>query len=185
MTSTIDAPAVPEVRAVCPPAPPTTRELPWDQAPAVVVRLLPRQRPISAPPEPAPVVDAPASDPRLAARAASEAVAAREIRTVLQLTMETLDGRRPRSQLGGRLSKDALRYLAAAGGRLYPPADRRAAVLRGRHGPPGLHSVHLSHPAEDVAEASAVWRHRGRFRALAARFEWTGTRWTCTALRLG
>jgi hypothetical protein len=181
MTSTIDAPAVPEVRAVCPPAPPTTQELPWVHARPVVVRRLPPQRPVSGPPEPEPVVDAPASEPWASGRA----VAAREVRTVLQLTMETLDGRRPRSQLGGRLNKDVLRYLAAAGGRLYPPADRRATALRGRHGPPGLHSVHLSHPAEGVAEASAVWRHRGRFRALAARFEWTGTRWMCTALRFG
>lgn len=113
------------------------------------------------------------------------AVVQREVPAVLQLIMEMLDGRRPRSQLKGGLSKEVLRYLAAAGSRLYPPADPRAAALRGRHGPPGLYPVHLSHPTDGVTEASARWRHRGRSRALAARFEWTGTRWTCTALRLG
>jgi hypothetical protein len=149
--------------------------------PPVIVRKLPPQRPISGPPAPTPVLDPPAPEPW----ASGAAVAGREVRTVLQLIMETLDGRRPRSQLGGRISKEVLRYLTAAGGRLNPPTDRRATVLRGRHGPPGLQSVHLSHPAEGVTEASAVWRHRGRIRALAARFEWTGNRWQCTVLRLG
>jgi hypothetical protein len=181
MTSTIDAPAILEVHPVCPPGPLPAQTVPWVESRQVVVRRLPRQHPISGHPEPEPVVDPPSREPW----ASGLAVAGLEVRTVLQLTMETLDGRRPRSQLGGRLSKEVLRYLAAASGRLDPPTDRRAAALRGRHGPPGLHSVHLSHPAEGITEASAVWRHRGRFRALAARFEWTGTRWRCTALRLG
>lgn len=165
MTSTIDAPATPEMRAAC----------------TVVVRRLPRQAPVAEAPEPDHAVEPAAPDPWGSGRA----LAYREVRTVLQMMMETLDGRRPRSQLGGRLSKEVLRYLAVAGGRLNPPADRRAAALRGRHGPPALRTVRVSHPAEGVAEASAVWRLRGRFRALAARFEWTGTRWVCTALHLG
>jgi hypothetical protein len=191
MTSTIDAPAVPEGGAVCPPGPLPTGPLPTGPLPTraaqrvesrhVVVRRLPRQYPISGPPEPEPAADPPSAEPC----ASGMAVAFIEVRTVLQLTLETLDGRRPRSQLGGRLSTEVLRYLAAATGRLNPPGDRRANALRGRHGPPGLHSVRVSHPADGVTEASAVWRHRGRVRALAARFEWTGTRWTCTALRLG
>ena len=181
MTSTIDAPAAPEVRAVCPPSALPERTVAEALARPVVVRKLPAQHPIAGPPEPEPVADPPSSE----SWTSGMAVVKREVRTVLQMTMETLDGRRPRSQLGGRLSKDVLRYLAVATGRLNPPTDRRAAALRGRHGPPGLKTVRLSHPAEGVAEASAVWRHRGRVRALAARFEWTGTRWQCTALRLG
>lgn len=183
MTSTIDAPATPELCPVCPPGPlpaATARPAtPCVQGRQVVIRRLPRQRPIQEPPEPA--HDPPSPEPW----SSGMAVAAVEVRTVLRLTMETLDGRRPRSQLGGRLSRDVLRYLAAATGRLNPPTDRRATALRGRHSPPGLHSVRLSHPADGVTEASAVWRHRGRFRALAARFEWTAGRWQCTALRLG
>lgn len=169
MTSTIDAPATPEMRVAHP----------------VVVRRLPRQVPAAEAPGPEPVPPPEPPGPQQPWTSGT-AVAAREVRTVLQLTMETLDGRRPRSQLSGRLTKEVLRYLAVAGNRLNPPSDRRAAAtVRGRHGPPALRTVRLSHPAEGVAEASAVWRHRGRFRALAARFEWTGTRWVCTALRLG
>jgi hypothetical protein len=184
MTSTIDAPARPEVRVACPPEPPTG---PPTEAARVVVRRLPQQCPVAGPTGPEPLADPPSAGQAASApgMAVGMATAGHEVRTVLQMTMETLDGRRPRSQLSGRLSKEVLRYLAVAAGRLSPAGDRRAAALRGRHGPPALRTVRLSHPTEGVAEASAVWRHRGRIRALAARFEWTGTKWVCTALRFG
>lgn len=164
MTATIDAPSVPGPRRP-------------SYAPAVV-RQLPPLEPCTGPihdREPPPAAPEPPKvpgDPRA------------EVGTVLRLVMEMLDGRRPSTQLGGRLSPLALRYLVAAKTRLNPPATRRA-VARGRHGPPGLRSLRMSHPAERVTEASAVWRHRGRYRALAARFEWEGGRWRCTVLRLG
>ena len=181
MTSIIDAPALPEACVAFPPGRSAVRAVPRAGAERVVVRRLPRQRPISGAPEPAAALSAPSAPPWTAGME----VAGVEVRTMLQLIMETLDGRRPRSQLGGRLSQEVLRYLAAANGRLNPVPDRRASAHARRHSPPGLHSVHLCHPADGVTEASAVWRHRGRFRALAARFEWTGGRWRCTALRLG
>ena len=189
-SGTTDAPPVFEVGMLSPPGPPVhagpVQARPVPTVPGrvrarVVVRRLPPQQPISEPPEPEPVVDPPAAQPWTA----GTEVAGVEVRTMLQLIMETLDGRRPRSQLGGRLSQEVVRYLAAANGRLNPVPDRRAGARTHRHNPPGLHSVHLCHPADGVTEASAVWRHRGRFRALAARFEWTGTRWRCTTLRLG
>lgn len=180
MTSTIGVPAAPEACVVRPPGRSPVRSVSGPRSQQVIVRRLPRQQPVSEPPEPEPAEET-AGRPI----AAGMAVAAIEVRTVLQLTMETLDGRRPRSQLGGRLSKEVLRYLAAANGRLNPAPDRRVRPATRRHSPPGLHSVHLCHPAEGITEASAVWRHRGRFRALAARFEWSGTRWVCTTLRLG
>jgi len=188
MTSTIGAPAIPDVRAVRPSRPPgphPARAVSGAPPGTVVVRKLPPQGPVvvSPPPEPAATPVPVGASPRPPTSGMD--LAGREVPAVLRLIMEMLDGRRPRSQLRGGLSKEVLRYLVAASGRLHPPVDRRAAALRGRHSPPGLRSVHLSHPAEGITEASAVWRHRGRFRALAARFEWTGTRWTCTALRLG
>jgi hypothetical protein len=101
------------------------------------------------------------------------------------MALEILDGRRAPTRLTGRLSPSVLRYLTAARTRLAPSTDGRVAGLRGRHGPPVLDKLHLSHPADRVTEASAVWRYRQRPRALAARFEWSEGRWRCTALRLG
>ncbi|HEY9413423.1 MAG TPA: Rv3235 family protein [Pseudonocardia sp.] len=181
MTSTIDAPVTPEVFVVSPPRRSPAPAMPATRPGRIVVRSLPPQRPITGSPGPEPVAAPPTTPPR----APGMAVARVEVRTMLQLTMEMLDGRRPRSQLGGRLSKEVLRHLAAANGRLNPAPDRRVGALARLHNPPGLHSIHLCHPAEGVTEASAVWRHRGRFRALAARFEWTDTRWMCTSLQLG
>jgi hypothetical protein len=167
MTATIDAPAIPAPR---PPA-----------VSPVVIRRLPVQRPVAIPlpPEPVPAAVPDPLPPELPGQPRAE------VGTVLRLVLEILDGRRPPSRLSGRLSPAVSRYVVAARTRLNPPAMRRVAAIRGRHGPPGLHTLRLSHPADRVTEASAVWRHRGRFRALAARFEWSDGRWRCTALRLG
>ncbi|MBA2322628.1 MAG: hypothetical protein H0V92_00925 [Pseudonocardiales bacterium] len=199
MTSTIGAPTVPGSRlpavtpAPHPPAEPLTpppaepRACPPTESNAttsvrVVVRRLPPLEPLVEPrppatqPEPGP---AHAEPPEIPGRPRIE------VSTVLRLVLEILDERRPPTQLNGRRSPAVLRYLAAATGQLNPPAVRRVAALRGQHGPPGLRSLRLSHPANGVTEASAVWRYRGRPRALAARFEWTTEKWRCTALRLG
>lgn len=128
---------------------------------------------------------------------------------VLRLTLEALAGRRPPAQLAGMVTGPVRRYVVAATGRLDQPGRRAApAQRRGGRGAPGyagpaLRSIRICHPAAGIAEVSAVWRHRGRYRALAARFELLSvdelddgaparaepeprpTRWCCTALRLG
>jgi hypothetical protein len=56
---------------------------------------------------------------------------------------------------------------------------------RSRTGRPRVVSVHVTRPAEGVAEVAAHVRHAGRSRALAARLEHLRGRWVCTALQLG
>ncbi len=55
--------------------------------------------------------------------------------------------------------------------------------LRRRVGRAHVRSVHVSQPAEDVAEVSAHIRHGDRSRAIAARLETRRGRWVCTALQ--
>jgi hypothetical protein len=111
----------------------------------------------------------------------------------------------------GRL--DEPRFRVSQSGRRHTAHRREGSAERARGA--GLRSMRVCHPAEGVAEVSVVWRYRGRFRALAARFElsWSdpadtadpaaqptdtaaqptdtaarpaaGPRWWCTALRLG
>lgn len=186
-----------------PPAPPG--------APArrVVVRVLPDYGELPpAPPVPAP---RPPGPPPVAAQPDERVIEAvrDRARAVLRLALEVADGRRPVAQLAGLVQPSVLRYVAAAVGRLDRPAEptrsRRAPVPRGNltrpGGAPGLRSIRVCVPADGVAEVSAVWRYRGRARALAARFELfdaarpgggaTGVdarglgRWVCTVLRLG
>jgi hypothetical protein len=185
MTATIDVPILP------------TPRLP--AYPPVVVRRLPLEpdtepsaSPASAPAAASPVESTadpaglPAAAPPPAPRPTRPAVPGNprvEIERVLRLLMEMLDGRRPATQAGGRIGAMPLRYLVAARTRLKPAGRRTGSASR--HGPPGLRSFRMSHPAENVTEVSARWADRGRFRALAARFEWRADRWTCTVLRLG
>jgi len=101
---------------------------------------------------------------------------------VLRQVLEVLDGRRPAAQIAGLVSESVLGYVLAVAGRLDDPGLRRPPGSRRRTGVPragvgertravGLRSMRVCHPAAGVAEISVVWRHRGRFRALAARFE--------------
>jgi hypothetical protein len=142
---------------------------------------------------------------------------------VLRQILEVLDGRRPAIQLADTVTEPVLRYLTSAAGRLDEPRSgrartgvRRTGLLRAgaaeRTAGAGLRSVRVCHPVDGVAEVSVVWRYRGRFRALAARFELSrtgrpvpppasesrlglrrttarpadpGSRWRCTVLRIG
>ncbi|HEX4361058.1 MAG TPA: Rv3235 family protein [Pseudonocardia sp.] len=101
---------------------------------------------------------------------------------VLRQVLEVLDGRRPAGQLAGLVSESVLGYVVAVAGRLDDPGLRRPTGSRRRAGvhrvglgertrAVGLRSMRVCHPADGIAEISVVWRYRGRFRALAARFE--------------
>ena len=101
---------------------------------------------------------------------------------VLRQVLEVLDGRRPAAQIAGLVSESVLGYVLAVAGRLDDPGLRRPLGSSRCSGVPragvgertravGLRSMRVCHPAAGVAEISVVWRHRGRFRALAARFE--------------
>ena len=142
---------------------------------------------------------------------------------VLRRMLEVLDGRRPAVQLADAVTEPVLRYLTSAAGRLDDPRYSPLRAEGRRAGPPrtgaaermagaGLRSMRVCQPVDGVAEVSVVWRHRGRFRALAARFELPcpgrpvppsaadarpearfgrarpapeASSWRCTALRLG
>ncbi|WP_051342896.1 Rv3235 family protein [Pseudonocardia spinosispora] len=113
------------------------------------------------------------------------------VQIVLRLALEVVTGRRPAAQLRGLVTDPVLRYIRAAAeqnttrnGR--PPRTPTARPV----GRPGLRTVHICRPDQDVAEVSVVWQLHGRCRAVAARFEITtpthGERhWRCTELRLG
>ena len=60
------------------------------------------------------------------------------------------------------------------------PAQHRVRRLRAQ-----VRSVHLSRPADDVAELSIHVRHGARSRAIAARIERIENRWRCTVLQFG
>ncbi|MBO0878340.1 MAG: hypothetical protein J2P19_33640 [Pseudonocardia sp.] len=181
-----------------------------------VVRRLTDLEPRGAPsPRPAAVAASPAPDPLHRHREAR----ARAL-VVLRLTIEVLTGRRPAAQLAGMVTGPVRRYVLAAAsmldepGRRPGPPPRRGGSAAPGYGGAALRSIRICHPAAGVAEVSAVWRHHGRYRALAARFELLTddevlddatarhdaegthpeadpaephrrTRWCCTALRLG
>lgn len=65
------------------------------------------------------------------------------------------------------------------------PAARLATSPPGKPLRPVLRSIRVSEPCPGVAEACAVVRVGGRFRALALRFEGLDGRWLCTALQVG
>lgn len=204
MTSTVDRPAVTNLSDLSDLSGPTGLPNPASRA---VVRRLPDIEPWVRPPAslnppgarlPAVPLPETSTPPDNTVRAHAH--------LVLRLVMEVLDGRRPAAQLVGVLSEPARRYVTAASGRLDEPHQRLGRDLRRRaairHYPgsqstravAGLRSMRVCQPAAGVAEISAVWRYRGRSRALAARFERCATeqpgpigqtRWWCTELRLG
>ncbi|WP_028926107.1 Rv3235 family protein [Pseudonocardia acaciae] len=176
-----------------------------------------------AAPDPPPPPPPPAPEPTPGPDPNEREVRARAV-LVLRLIIEVLDRRRPIAQLTGLVTAPVRRYVLAATGRLDEPRYRPGAAPRpARTNPtarattagyagPALGPIRVCRPAAGVAEVSAVWRYRGRCRALAARFELLSLdqlvpddlevpepdpadtdnpaktrppRWCCTALRLG
>lgn len=128
-----------------------------------VARPVPAETP--APATAAPVVPIPElpHDPSLRAH----------VQTVLTLALEVLDGRRNPAQLHALLAPAPLNYLSVAA-RVHRPN-------RVSH----LHSLHVSQPADDAAEAAARVRINGQQRAVAIQFDRDDAgAWVGSALRI-
>lgn len=96
-----------------------------------------------------------------------------------QAIAEILAGARPAAQLARYTTLDVLEHLERSTGRL---GARTAGVAALR---PVVASVHVSEPADGVAEACAVVDTGPRRRALALRLEGLDGRWRCTQLQFG
>jgi hypothetical protein len=96
-----------------------------------------------------------------------------------QAVVEILAGARPAAQLARYTTLDVLEYLERATGRLATRVNG-SAPLR-----PVVASVHVSEPADGVAEVCAVVNTGPRRRALALRLEGLDGRWRCTDLQFG
>jgi hypothetical protein len=90
-----------------------------------------------------------------------------------QAVVEALDGDRPASQLVRWTSCEVYQALTR---RVLSPAGSARAVVR---------SVHVTEPADGVAEVTALVRRGPRCTAVALRLEGLDGRWQCTALELG
>lgn len=99
-----------------------------------------------------------------------------------QALVEVVSGDRPVSQLlrctSTRVYQDVARRVTILA-RTAPAPQRRLTVR------PQVRSVHLCQPTPFCAEVSVHVRHGQRSRAIAARLEHRGGRWTCTALEMG
>ena len=107
-------------------------------------------------------------------------------RRLTQAIAEILVGARPAAQLARYATLDVLEHLERSTGRLGRApgqstlSSRAAALMR-----PVVASVHLSEPADGVAEVCAVLDTGLRKRALALRLEGLDGRWRCTQLQFG
>jgi hypothetical protein len=96
--------------------------------------------------------------------------------------VEVMAGNRGPQQLARWSSEQVYQQLlhrCAAISRVGPASSRRRAL------PVQLRRVRVFCPQPDVAEISIVAKHGHRFRAIAARIEHTGKRWSCTAIQFG
>ncbi|MEO7260560.1 MAG: Rv3235 family protein [Jatrophihabitantaceae bacterium] len=91
--------------------------------------------------------------------------------------IETATGRRSAAQLRHHTSPTVQAGLARDAGRI--------SRLGSAHRPAALHSLHITEPADGVAEVAAVLRVGDRFRALALRLEGLDGRWRCVRLQIG
>jgi hypothetical protein len=91
--------------------------------------------------------------------------------------IETVTGRRAPTQLRHHTSPTVQAGLARDAGRI----SRLGTARR----PAALHSLHVTEPADGVAEVAAVLRVGDRFRALALRLEGLDGRWRCVRLQIG
>lgn len=113
-----------------------------------------------------------------------------------QAVVEIVAGDRPASQLTRHATLDVLdqlertaRHRALRAAELLRTSVRTSAKASGANSAvparPRVTSIHLSEPADGVAEACAVISAGPRRRALAFRLEGLDGRWQCTALRMG
>ncbi|HST46870.1 Rv3235 family protein [Jatrophihabitans sp.] len=91
--------------------------------------------------------------------------------------VEIATGRRSASQLRDHTSPAVQAGLVRDAGRI----TRLGSAQR----PATLHSLHVTEPADGVAEVAAVLRIENRFRALALRLEGLDGRWRCVRLQIG
>jgi hypothetical protein len=96
-----------------------------------------------------------------------------DVRRLLCVVLEVLDGRRPVVQLNDLFSDTALRAVS------------RQVRLTGRGSRPArLGRVHTSSPAPGAIEVAATISRGRRVHAVAARLELRGKVWTCTAFHV-
>jgi hypothetical protein len=91
--------------------------------------------------------------------------------------IETATGRRSAAQLSQHTAPAVQAGLARDAGKINR--------LGSAHRPARLHSVHVTEPADGVAEVAAIVRVGDRFRALALRLEGLDGRWRCVRLQIG
>jgi Family of unknown function (DUF6459) len=96
-----------------------------------------------------------------------------------QAIAEILAGARPAGQLARYTTLDVLEHLERSTGRLGT-RTKGAAPMR-----PIVASVHVTEPADGVAEGCVVVDTGPRRRALALRLEGLDGRWRCTDLQFG
>jgi hypothetical protein len=112
-------------------------------------------------------------------------------RRLAQAFVEVLVGDRPAAQLTRYASLEVLDLLERTVRRTprtaVPTARRPTArgIASAPETRPLVMSVHVSEPADGVAEACAVVSMGQRRRALALRLEGLDGRWQCTALQVG
>lgn len=121
----------------------------------------------------------------------------------VRAAVEMLAGRRPMGQLRRWATLPAVAGVESAarrGSGQHPDESAVRAAPTGSTSPAtsanptnsaksaklgdALHSVHVSEPADGVAEVCAVIRQGRRYRALAARLEGLDGRWQCVSFRL-
>ncbi|HET6210304.1 MAG TPA: Rv3235 family protein [Jatrophihabitans sp.] len=98
-------------------------------------------------------------------------------RRLLIAVIETATGRRSAGQLSQHTTLAVQAGLARDAGRI----SRLGTMSR----PAAVHSVHLTEPADGVAEVVGVVRVGPRFRAIALRLEGLDGRWRCVRLQIG
>lgn len=97
---------------------------------------------------------------------------------VVQAIVEVLGGVRPASQLVHWTTAEVYDDIAGQVG--APPGGADEVVARGV-----VRSLHVTEPADGVAEVCALVRRGARSTAVALRLEGLDGRWQCTALELG
>ena len=98
-------------------------------------------------------------------------------RRLLIALIETATGRRSASQLSQHTTLAVQAGLSRDAGRI----SRLGTLSR----PAAVHSIHLSEPADGVAEVVGIVRVGARFRAIALRLEGLDGRWKCVRLQIG